>query len=455
MGDNTKVKKYIIIMIIICLVLLLMLIYLLNKRRTENNVYNNNQVSDNTNGDYNELKEAYPDLYTDTSVKQVEYTEYVLEIQNCINKYYEYNYSKNNTAIYNILDKDYIKQKNITEENIFSNITNVNRNTKVIVKKIYQKEITFDREYKYYVYCQTYDVANYNKIDELMFIVNCDLIDNVFCIVPEEKMSLEEFTNYMQTIIESDDGKKQVVSDSSTSTNLVEKNEYNKFTRLKGSELTNEIIQNYYKYYYFLQVNDGDNAYNLLDENYKKIRFNTKEDYINYIRNNKSNRLNLKYIKQSVMNNKNYYIGITDENKYFIIIENKPLDFSVMLDSYTVPLTETTTKYNSATSEQKACMCLEQVKEMLNNKDYKTIYNHLNSTYKNNNFETQAKFESYMKEKFYDINNFKYESYQVSNNSYIINVKVSDNTDETKNFTMNFVVKLADSIDKFEMSFEK
>ena len=59
------------------------------------------------------------------------------------------------------------------------------------------------------------------------------------------------------------------------------------------------------------------------------------------------------------------------------------------------------------------------------------------------------------KEKFYDINNFKYESYQVSNNSYIINVKVSDDTDESKNFTMSFVVKLADSIDKFEMSFEK
>ena len=100
-------------------------------------------------------------------------------------------------------------------------------------------------------------------------------------------------------------------------------------------------------------------------------------------------------------------------------------------------------------------MCLEQVKEMLNNKDYKTIYNHLNSTYKNNNFETQDKFTSYMKEKFYDINNFKYESYQVSNNSYIINVKVSDDTDESKNFMMSLVVKLADSIDKFEMSFEK
>ena len=37
--------------------------------------------------------------------------------------------------------------------------------------------------------------------------------------------------------------------------------------------------------------------------------------------------------------------------------------------------------------------------------------------------------------------------------SYIITVKVIDATDETKSFTMSFVVKLADSIEKFEMSF--
>ena len=209
----------------------------------------------------------------------------------------------------------------------------------------------------------------------------------------------------------------------------------------------------YLNYYYYLQQTDKQSAYDLLNKEYREARFGDVNNYYQYLQNNNSREIS--YMKEYTEGSTNKFIAVNKFGDYYIFIETAPMKFSIMLDSYTIPLTETTTKYNSATNEQKACMCLEQVKEMLNNKDYKTIYNHLNSTYKNNNFETQDKFTSYMKEKFYDINNFKYESYQVSNNSYIINVKVSDDTDESKNFTMSFVVKLADSIDKFEMSFEK
>ena len=188
----------------------------------------------------------------------------------------------------------------------------------------------------------------------------------------------------------------------------------------------------------------------LLDENYRSKRFGGIE---NFNSNFQYLNMNLQYVKRSYYNDRTIYIGIDNNGKYYIVSEKTPTNFSIMLDSYTIPLSETTKKYTSSSEQQKACMCLEQVKEMINNKDYKSVYNHLNNTFKNNNFETQDKLVSYIKGKFYDLNNFEYESYQVSNNSYIITVKVIDDTDETKSFTMSFVVKLADSIEKFEMSF--
>ena len=413
--------------------------------KSNNNQNDSSATANSTNDDTTQTI-----LYTDISSKRISSTAILLAVQDTINTYYSYNYSNNAAAIMGILDESYVEANKISQNNVYQYLKKENQDFKFFCIDAYEKEISFDHEYKYWVYGITYS-DDYKTSETNFFEVNLDQYNSTFKLIPHGKISMEEYKNYVQEILKNDNEEKVEVSASKITE--IKSNEYNAFKIKNYNELINSTIENYLNYYYYLQQTDKQSAYDLLNKEYREARFGDVNNYYQYLQNNNSREIS--YMKEYTEGSTNKFIAVNKFGDYYIFIETAPMKFSIMLDSYTIPLTETTTKYNSATNEQKACMCLEQVKEMLNNKDYKTIYNHLNSTYKNNNFETQDKFTSYMKEKFYDINNFKYESYQVSNNSYIINVKVSDDTDESKNFTMSFVVKLADSIDKFEMSFEK
>lgn len=413
--------------------------------KSNNNQNDSSATANSTNDDTTQTI-----LYTDISSKRISSTAILLAVQDTINTYYSYNYSNNAAAIMGILDESYVEANKISQNNVYQYLKKENQDFKFFCIDAYEKEISFDHEYKYWVYGITYS-DDYKTSETNFFEVNLDQYNSTFKLIPHGKISMEEYKNYVQEILKNDNGGKVEVSASKITE--IKSNEYNAFKIKNYNELINSTIENYLNYYYYLQQTDKQSAYDLLNKEYREARFGDVNNYYQYLQNNNSREIS--YMKEYTEGSTNKFIAVNKFGDYYIFIETAPMKFCIMLDSYTIPLTETTTKYNSATNEQKACMCLEQVKEMLNNKDYKTIYNHLNSTYKNNNFETQDKFTSYMKGKFYDINNFKYESYQVSNNSYIINVKVSDDTDESKNFTMSFVVKLADSIDKFEMSFEK
>lgn len=440
--------KAILILIILLLILLGGLIIFMKYNKSNNNQNDNstNTSSATTNSTDNDTTQTV--LYTDTSSKRISSTAILLAIQDTINTYYSYNYSNNVAAIMGILDESYVEANKISQNNIYQYLKKENQNLKFFCIDAYEKEISFDHEYKYWVYGITYS-DDYKTSETNFFEVNLDQYNSTFKLIPHGKVSMEEYKNYVQEVLKNDKGGNVEVSASETTE--IKSNEYNAFKVKEYNELIKSTIENYLNYYYYLQQTDKQSAYNLLNKEYREARFGDVNNYYQYLQNNHSREIS--YIKEYTEGSTNKFIAVNKFGDYYIFVETAPMTFSIMLDSYTIPLTETQTKYSSATKEQKACMCLEQVKEMLNNKDYNAIYNHLNSTFKNNNFEMQDKLESYLKNKFYNTNNFKYESYQASNDSYVINVKVSDSTDETKNFDMSFVVELADSINNFEMSF--
>lgn len=440
--DKKKIIVRVIIWIIILLIILALLLLKFNKKNNNTNTIQNNN-GQNFNSTNSGNNTAAPRLDTgDINIDELKSSKILIKLQDCINQYYDYIDSKNATALINVLDADYIKEKSINEKNVINNVDVINEETKIFIEKAYSQMLSYDKEYKCYVYGEAYN-NNLKKISNYMYIVYLNTFDKAFYIIPCGTMSESEFSIKINEVNNN-------TTKTSTESTRVKLNNYNKFEFSSDSELIKNIILNDFKYYNFLQVNDKNRQYMLLDENYRSKRFGGIE---NFNSNFQYLNMNLQYVKRSYYNDRTIYIGIDNNGKYYIVSEKTPTNFSIMLDSYTIPLSETTKKYTSSSEQQKACMCLEQVKEMINNKDYKSVYNHLNNTFKNNNFETQDKLVSYIKGKFYDLNNFEYESYQVSNNSYIITVKVIDDTDETKSFTMSFVVKLADSIEKFEMSF--
>lgn len=420
-----KNLRIIIITIISLLIILLVLLNIFkinnNKNGEQKNIQNisENNIEGIIEGDFvenNNYREVSDPTSYYTTKNYIE--DFFKEIKN-IN-------ASNSKQILDVLDANYIKSNSITEQNLSDKLSKF-KNMNYTINNIYE----YSPNQKLKTYC-IIGSASSNTDNTFTTFFNIDYETGAYSIYLENNSK-----NYANT-------------------NNIELNNNNKFKNTTVDDLT--ICNKYLETYINIVDSNVNKSYDMLEENYKKAKFNSIDNYLNFINNNKSSIMQAKIEKYKTNVNADgtrEYILITSNSRYFIINAKSVVNFSIMLDSYTLPITETTTKYASVTDEQKACMCLDQVKEMLNNKDYKTIYNHLNSTYKNNNFETQDKFTSYIKDKFYDINNFKYESYQVSNNSYIINVKVSDDTDESKNFTMSFVVKLADSIDKFEMSFEK
>ena len=78
----------------------------------------------------------------------MEYGMFFSSVNN-INKYLFYNYSKNTTALLNILNKDYLQSNNINNSNILNKLDIINTSSFFQAKKMYYKEI--DDNYIYYI----------------------------------------------------------------------------------------------------------------------------------------------------------------------------------------------------------------------------------------------------------------------------------------------------------------
>lgn len=167
----------------------------------------------------------------------------------------------------------------------------------------------------------------------------------------------------------------------------IEESRYNKYERVL---INNELaIQNYFGEYIYFCVYDQEKAYNLLDETYRKNRFGDLKTFKQYINKNidiyksYNKRANKRYEDVKDMNeylmylasHKNLelesyqvverneytqYIAIDNFENYYIIREKSPLQYSVILDTYTIDLPEFIEKYEVATTRRKSCFELRK-----------------------------------------------------------------------------------------------
>ena len=152
----------------------------------------------------------------------------------------------------------------------------------------------------------------------------------------------------------------------------------------------------------------------------------------------------------SIENNK--YICKNQWNNYYVFNVKGALDYDVMLDIYTVDLEEFTRKYDSSSDENKVAMDVQKIESAINNKDYVFVYNKLDETFKNTNFESYENFEKYMSENFFDINNLKGENISKEGNIYVYKVKITDANNENNTKDSTIIMKLLEDRN-FVMSF--
>ena len=158
--------------------------------------------------------------------------------------------------------------------------------------------------------------------------------------------------------------------------------------------------------------------------------------------------------QKSVYNDYTQYVVLDENGRYYIFKESSVMNYSVLLDIYTVELQEFTDKYNSAKGEEKVQYNLQLWFSAINDGDYSYAYSKLDQTYKNNNFPTQTDFENYMKTNFYAQNKLGYTSYEKNGDLYIYKMVITNGENSSQTIEKQFVVKLLDGTN-FVMSFEK
>lgn len=389
-----------------------------------------------------------------TSGEGIDYQAY-FDIKACMQKYVDniniknskyYIYDKTNNKlivtdeneikqnIYNLLSDKYIAEKNITMENLYDNVETLQEEAMYLP---IEAGLIQDGNIKSFItYGLVQSPKDYSVICKLFSVVNINVNEGKFSIEP----LYGEYSGIGEIIIEDTE-------------QTITGNAENRFsmTNITSESYPTEYI-NIYK---SLALGDPERLYNLLNEEYKKARFENFDEFKEYIEKNKdkiqSTRLD-KY-KVDVNGNTVRYICIDQYENYYIINQKEILqDYTIMLDKYTIDLPEFIEKYDSSANNIKVALNIEKLLEATQMGDYKYVYNKLNESFKSNNFNTLEKFERYIAERFDATKDtIKYDEYEEVTGVHVYNMKVKD-ASENKIINAKVVMDLKDERD-FVFSF--
>jgi len=212
-----------------------------------------------------------------------------------------------------------------------------------------------------------------------------------------------------------------------------------------------ETVKMYYEEINRLELEETEQMYNKLNEQYKKIRFPTYNDYKVYVEEMKEVIQNSVISKYSVEEKDGYreYTLVDNFNNTYIGVKN----YSVLLDNYTIKVDNYSENYSKLSNEEKVRSNVYIFIQMINTKDYTNAYNLLADSFKNNYFKDQKSFEEYMKNNWFSYNLQTNIDIKSEGINYICNVTLRDGAGSASNETnKTIIMQLKDNTD-FIMSF--
>lgn len=425
-----KIKKYIIILIIMIIILFTftILFAIFQKEKTKEEFSNSIKL------------EPLKTLNLDFS-----FEDYIT-INNCVDRYLYSISEKDNTKILNLLSQNYIKDNKITKDNVFDKINNVDLNSSYYSSKIYELDTSISiKNYFVFGYICNNKTEKVGKKEELNFVVNMDFENNTFSIAPYGEI-FKEYVQYGNDKVE--------IKNSIDYDKMAQKINKNDDNNIILTAIEDKQIA---RLYFNLYIQDAqyyrEDAYNSLNEEFKQKRFNNFEKYNSYLDEIVDTLKNSELSKYKITYNeeKREIICLDNYDRYYIIKEESPMQYNIILDQYTLEIPEVLNKYNNLETEQKVAVCVNTFFDMINNKDYESAYNKLNNSFKNKNFKNLNEFKKYIKDNFFDNNKATYSSCEESEGVYIIHCSY-ENIESSSNKNKDFVVKLKEGMD-FEMSF--
>lgn len=435
-----KNKKLIILIGILIIILIILFISLkyLNKKE-----------------EYIEIsKENNPELYTILDIQNVDNEEEFFKVNNCVNEFFLAENEKDNKKIFSMLDEEYKNKNEISTENVLEKINILNGDfCNFFAKIINSREISFQQKYQYFVYGEIFENEYKNK-SEAYIIVNIDYINNCFSIQFENEINIneEKYTKVIEDLKKGNTGESIKVGD--TNSEKIKLNEYNEFSNVSLDKP--EVIEEYLNHYTVMAVYLPEYSYNeLLDEEYKKAKFENLEAYKTYIQNNKNMILNTSIANYNISEKEDYteYFICDNNNNYYIFRVKGIMDYTVILDFYTIDLEQITEKYDASSEQEKVAINIQKVIAAIRDKDYEYVYSKLNEKFKNNNYETLEDFEQKIQNVYTGKMNLTFNEFSNEGNTYIYNINLKGTTaSNNREVNMQIIMQLKENRD-FVMSF--
>lgn len=442
-----KIKLCIIMLVIIILILILSILLLNNNNFNNTNInissMENNLITEEYTDENGQKVEQDEDDYK--IITDVEY----INIENCISSFLSKS-NKNNTAyvdkygnqstsdneiaeiILQLLSKNYISNNNINNKNVYNNIYSINQSVFYIPIKV--KKFYGDNQVSSFVVEGLIESQEYKNIMTSKLILNIDNTNSTFSIeILKEQDDIDTVT--------------PVKLDS------IEENSLNTFVVAQSTD--QDIIKEIMKLYKRTILGYQETFYNnYINNNYKNKKFGNFSEFKDYVSKNESliAQIDIKQYKNISTDNNKVYSIIDQYGNTLIIEYNSVINYKVYFDNYTVELDTFKEDYENTSDEGKILINLGKFKQMLNSKDYNAIYNKLNSTFKQNNFNNVNKLSEYLSENIYSINTISLENYEQNNDYYVCECSLKNQKDESQEKSFTVILKLIDS-NNFEMSF--
>ncbi len=436
-----KLKMVIIIFVIIILLLILILL---------NNYYSENKKED--------ASLAVRDISVTQKIpleKEESIGTYML-IDEMIDNFFlhisQNNENINNAeAAYFVLDEEYINENSITKDNVLTFFEKYRDYNSYSTKNMYNKKIT-ESEGMANVFYYIKGVLRMNgQLEYVYILLKEDSLNQTYSI-----QFLDE--NQFNTIIED-----------STNVDIeefeIENKEYNQLYVKTTTDY--DICLKHMEDYKNALNNNVEEAYVMLDEEYKEKRFGSLENFEIYREEKQETFGNENFVQYLVNDYDTYkqYVCKDQFGNLYIFEETYPMEYTLKLDTYTIMTDKFKQEYDNGSDQTKVQMNIDKFILMINNQDYEAAYNVLDDNFKNNYFNTLDEFKQYVQNNMYRYNDLSFESFDVNGNIYSCTVKLTDLSegkyvDETKGtggsgyiYTWNFVMQLKDNYE-FTLSFE-
>lgn len=421
---NKKILFSIIALIILVIIILIIILIARNNFLNDHYIDNEGNVID--------VEEPLGDLDEDAIIEKERLANdtYFFSIEQYINQYLEAINLKSNAEVLNYLNEDYISEKNLTMDNVLSNIE---ESYKFIATEIYE---TRNKTLYSYIVKGVKDDGIYNE--EKYYIFDLDLLNYTFSITPLYEYNYTDI-NQIQP---------------KTELKEIKSNNHNSFSYSRFT--TESIFTRYARVYINLLKNNLPKAYEMLDEEYKKIRFsNDYNNFVNYITQmNNNNKIDTEITEITKHNSNNEYLIKTQNDNRYIIKSEIPMDFTVQLDEYTIITDSFEQAYKSASDIKKVSTNVDKIMKMINNYDYENLYNLLNETYKQTNFNNKNNFINYIQQHFYNSNIYEIQEIITEDEKFTVEVKVYKESSIDSEYNFNNIIIILEKDTNFKFYFK-